>query len=91
METRLHVKIDSIIKRLENYRSSNPLKQQGTSSKLIASSTTTSQMTLSSDEASLNPPNFDKNCDEEEDETKYDTTDKDDEKNEDSVNHYVNR
>ena len=40
LEERMNKKIDSIIRRLENYRSSNPPKQKSTSSKLMASSTT---------------------------------------------------
>ena len=48
-------------------------------------------MTSSSDEASPNPSNFDKNCDEEEAKKKDDIPDKDDEKEEDTINHYVNQ
>ena len=55
LETRMNVKIDSIIKRLENYRSSHPPKHHNTSNKLIASSTTTSPMTSSLNEASPTP------------------------------------
>ena len=40
LEARMNDKIDSIIKRLENYKSSNPPKQQSTSSKSMALSTT---------------------------------------------------
>ena len=40
LEARMNDKIDSIIKRLENDRYSNPAKQQSTSSKSMASSTT---------------------------------------------------
>ena len=40
LNARMNDKIESIIKRLENYRSSNPHKQRSTSSKLMASSTT---------------------------------------------------
>ena len=40
LEARMNDKIESIIKRLENYTSSNPPKQQSTSNKQMASSTT---------------------------------------------------
>ena len=56
----------------------------------IASSTATSPVTSFVYEASPNPPNFDKNCDEEEAE-KNGICDKNGEKEEDIENHYVNQ
>ena len=61
----MNLKIDSIIKRLENYRSSNPPKQHSTLTKSIASSTTTYLVVSPPYKTSPNRITFDKDCDEE--------------------------
>ena len=65
LEARMNDKIDSIIKRLENYRSSNPPKQHSTLTKSIASSITTYLVTSPSYKAFPNRLTSDKDCDEE--------------------------